>query len=337
MSHERRKKKNSIGYNIFDGTNGQRQKKNGAARRIESFSTAILSTGENPLIDDNDRGGAHKRVIQVRISKPLLSVSEARNLHKFLKRNYGHFLHGWVDYIAEHREQIKRDFDLVADYFAKEFLMARRFTVPVDLSEFESTHVYAIIAAIVAFYHFRIFRQLDDSFQYEDALIDASRIIERFPRISDIDDAQRVISKLSAYLSEHPNDFYSLGPDNRVKLDVPRNFQGMAGIIYPDGRVAILPNAFKHITENVFGFINSSQIAQELKSRGILSTDTGRTTKTIRFGEDRAHVYLFNADTIRQRWSGKDNENLTVRFDRYSTPPDDLPPSDDWTPVDDED
>lgn len=274
-------------YDLQMGKDKQKNTRSGDVKKTENFRIVRLSTGEQPLHRPTDKGGAHKRAIDLHVSTPLFIVTDARDLHLFCARNYGHFGRIWTEYNSKHKSEILADFDAITKQLFDKYG-----------TEMEPAHITAVAACAVAFWHFRKCIGLEEKFDAYHALADASLILNELPTQEEISDTNRGIDLLASWTNEHPKNFATYG-DKTGTLISATSFTETSGIQFPDGRVAFFPNAFRHICEDELHLPSYEKFLNELFDEGKLICPSRRDKrKSIKVGDEVKKLYMFKAGTL---------------------------------------
>lgn len=92
-------------YSFTEGKTRQRLTKDSQIMQADSWTNCMVTSGEEPLVKANSRGGSHNRVIQVRVDRPL--IEDGNRVSTILKENYGHAGEILVNYMKDHFAEIK--------------------------------------------------------------------------------------------------------------------------------------------------------------------------------------------------------------------------------------
>ena len=274
-------------YDYFGGVDGQRNKRDGSVKKVEHFRGVRLSTGEQPLHKQNSKGGSFKRAIDLRISEPLFGTHDAQFLYQFCEYNHGHFGRQWTEYLSDNQATIKADFAALTNEI---FDTCGRF--------FEPTHVNALCACAIAFWHFRRCISLAEDFQRELALADVRDVLKLVPTLTEISDLRRALAMLASWVDEHPREFMQIGEKTDSTLDA-QSFAGRVGVKYADGRVGFFRNAFRQICEDKLGLPSYEKFLNEAFDAGKLeaANQRNKAKEKIIQGE-RKFLYMFKADVL---------------------------------------
>lgn len=285
-------------YDYCSGMDGQKNQKNGDVREVTRFRGVRISTGERPILEQNAKGGAIKRCITLHIDKPLFDDETAYQLYRFCETNYGHFGKRWTEYIADHADEILSDYENILAALRPRTLV------------FEPTHVRAITACSVAFWHFRFFLQLDQKFERSLAESVAATIIHDLPTLEDISDVKRGIDLLASWIDEHPKNFIQVGEKTDSVISAV-SFTESSGIKFTDGKVAFFPNAFRRICDEELHLPSYAKFLTELFDEGKLICKSRRDKSyQVWFGGENHRTYLFKAGVLAQL-TDEDQEEMS--------------------------
>lgn len=274
-------------YNFADGKGNQANRRDGTARETFKFGGARLTTGERPILKQNDLRGAFKRVIQLDTPPALLADEFATDIHIFSESNFGHFGKTWIRYIAENREEIQKQYH----QFAK-------FKSP---KKYESTQLKSVAAAIVAFEFFSVAIGLKSEFDKVAVVHNMRAIVDTLPDTAELDDTARAIEALSSYIGAHEKSFIRDEKDAETHKSVEIGIWGTTccGKIFDTGEVAFHPTELKRILEDELHFASADKLINEWKEQGnILVTEKGRPTHVIKIGGKTYRTIHFKANII---------------------------------------
>ena len=253
-------------YTYFTGKANQANKRDGTPRDPFYFSGARLSTGERPLLSDNDQTGAFKRIVQIRCKK-LFATKYAADMYPILENNFGHFGRQWTNYVADNQSTIRETFQSLVSPFT-----ATRV--------YEVTQVISLVAAAVAYQYFQICIGAQASFDKAVAIDDVVDVLHELPTLQDISGSERLIRALRSFVDGHPKNFVTEVPaDNPLGTPVEieaKSFAETYGKIFLNGEVAFYPTALKKIIEKELGFASSSAHIDKWNDEGKLITTDAR-------------------------------------------------------------
>ena len=277
-------------YEYSLGICNQAQKRDGTARETKRFSGARISTGERPILKQNDKHGAYKRVLCLHV-KTLFDDDFAFELHNFSKHNRGLFGYQWIQYVT-------KNIDLIAKHFENVCATIKRL-----VKDINATQLKSLAVAAVAYQHFKICIGLKDLASGADAMnaeigTDLDTIIATLPRDAELNDTARAIEGLSSYIAGHTKSFNRPVKDSTTGRIEEVSAWGTVcqGRIFDNGEVAILPTELRKILEDELKFASADKLINEWKEQGdILITDAGRTTHKVTIGDDRPRTIHFKA------------------------------------------
>lgn len=292
-------------YDFVEGMDGQKNKRNGDVRVAEHFRGVRLSTGEQPLHKASYKGGAFKRAIDIHISKPLFEDADARALHLFCARNYGHFGRRWIEYIKANKASLVHDFGALCEEIFATFG-----------NDLEPTHVTAICACVLAYWHFRKCIGLEASFDLYHAQSDGRIISRLLPTQDEISDVNRWLELLAGYVTSHPKHFWRkvVLADGTIPTET---FYApiLYGRIFDDNKVAINTTSFKEICAELN--ILSEKFINELYEGGYLVDATSKNkAKKIRMGNSTIRAYVFREGLL---WEYTQNSNVNSEAEDIQT------------------
>lgn len=276
-------------YNFADGKGNQANKRDGSARDTFEFGGSRLTTGERPILKDNDLRGAYKRLIQLPIQGHLFDDNFAADLHFFSESNFGHFGKPWIDFATKHMQDIQKKFQYHATFYDP------------TLKNFEPTHIKAINAALIAVEFFKVMLGINATFDEDCTFIRNRRtIIDTLPTLADLDDTERALDALNSYVSSHEKSFTRDETSNETGKPIEIGSWGTIcpGKIFDTGAVAFFPTELKRILEDELHFASAEKLINAWILDGTLKADSGRKTQVIRLGKRTYRVYYFKAGKI---------------------------------------
>ena len=287
-----KREEDSLPQSIYEyslGIANQAQRRDGTARETKRFSGARISTGERSILKHNDKGGAYKRVLNLR-AKTLFEDSFAFNLHNFCKRNRGLFGKLWINYVYKNIEIIEEQFDKVCT------------AVKNRGTDIDPTQLKSLVISALAYQHFQICIGLQERGNNQELFADLAAIIVILPTTAEIDDTARAISALGSYVGSHEKSFTrdEKDSDNFDKtIEISAWGTVCSGKIFDTGAVAFFPTELKRILEDELKFASADKLIAEWRDMGnILKTDKDQTTRKIRIGKKTYRVYYFQAGIL---------------------------------------
>ena len=277
-------------YNFADGKGNQANKRDGTARETFRFGGARLTTGERPILKDNDLRGAYKRLIQLCIQGQLFDDNFAADLHIFSESDFGHFGYQWIQYATEHFDEIQKHY--------QHYAACNNPTLKI----FEPTHLKSVTAALVAVEFFKVMLGINAKFDEDGAFIRNRRVIvdHYLPTLTDLDDTIRAIDAMRSYVSSHEKSFIRDETDTDTNKPVEIGAWGTvcSGKIFDIGAVAIFPTELKRILEDELHFASADKLINEWCQQGVLIPDKKQRTRVIKIDKKPYRVYFFKAGAI---------------------------------------
>lgn len=273
-------------YEYSLGIANQAQKRDGTARETKRFSGVRISTGERSILKHNDKGGAYKRILNLR-AKSLFEDSFAFNLHNFSKRNRGLFGKLWISYISRNISIIEKQFDEIC-------LIIKNCYVDIDPTQLKS-----LVISALAYQHFKICIRLQEHVNNQELETYLATIIATLPTSAEIDDTARALESLTSFVAGHEKYFLRNQKDTNGDEMTFTFANETYGKIFDTGEVAFFPTALKKILEDELKFASAEKLIAEWRDLNtILKVDKGQTTRKIRIGKKTYRVYHFKAGIL---------------------------------------
>ena len=273
-------------YEYSLGIANQAQKRDGTARETKRFSGVRISTGERSILKHNDKGGAYKRILNLR-AKSLFEDSFAFNLHNFSKRNRGLFGKLWISYISRNISIIEKQFDEIC-------LTIKNRGVDIDPTQLKS-----LVISALAYQHFKICIGLQEHVNNQELENYLATIIATLPTSAEIDDTARALESLTSFVAGHEKYFLRNQKDTNGDEMTFTFANETYGKIFDTGEVAFFPTALKKILEDELKFASADKLIAEWRDLNtILKVDKGQTTRKIRIGKKTYRVYHFKAGIL---------------------------------------
>ena len=284
-----RREEDSLPQSIYEyslGIANQAQRRDGTARETKRFSGVRISTGERSILKHNDKGGAYKRVLNLR-AKTLFEDSFAFNLHNFSKRNRGLFGKLWIRYISGNISVIEKQFDEIC-------LSIKNRGVDIDPTQLKS-----LVISALAYQHFKICIGLQEHGNEQELKANLAAIIATLPTAAEIDDTARALESLASFVAGHEKYFLRNQKDTNGDEMTFTYANETYGKIFDNGEVAFFPTALKKILEDELKFASADKLIAEWRDLNtILKVDKEQTTRKIRIGKKTYRVYHFNAGIL---------------------------------------
>ena len=273
-------------YEYSLGIANQANKRDGTARETKRFSGVRISTGERSILKHNDKGGAYKRILNLR-AKSLFEDSFAFNLHNFSKRNRGLFGKLWISYINRNITVIEKQFDEIC-------LIIKNRYVDIDPTQLKS-----LVISALAYQHFKICIGLQEHVNNQELETYLATIIATLPTSAEIDDTARALESLTSFVAGHEKYFLRNQKDTNGDEMTFTFANETYGKIFDTGEVAFFPTALKKILEDELKFASADKLIAEWRDLDtILKVDKGQTTRKIRIGKKTYRVYHFKAGIL---------------------------------------
>ena len=284
-----KREEDSLPQSIYEyslGIANQAQKRDGTARETKRFSGVRISTGERSILKHNDKGGAYKRVLNLR-AKTLFEDSFAFNLHNFSKRNRGLFGKLWIQYISRNISVIEKQFDEIC-------LSIKNRGVDIDPTQLKS-----LVISALAYQHFKICIGLQEHGNEQELNANLAAIIATLPTSAEIDDTSRALESLASFVAGHEKYFIRNQKDTNGEEMTFTFANETYGKIFDNGEVTFFPTALKKILEDELKFASADKLIAEWRDLNtILKIDKGQTTRKIRIGKKTYRVYHFNSGIL---------------------------------------
>lgn len=273
-------------YDFYDGKGNQANKRNGDAREIFKFRSSRLTTGERPILKQNDLRGAFKRLLPLEAKAGFLPDELAANLHFFVESNFAHFGKIWIDFVTTHKEEIYRKYISLAERYA-------------PMKKYEPTHLKMLAAACVAFEFFSVAIGIKSSFDNTECTRIFHAITDTLPTNAELDDTARAIEELKSFVAGHERYFVQENKNNPNEEAQFAYANETYGKIFDNGEVAFYPTALKTALEENLGFASADKLINEWNDKDdVLITDAGRKTDVVKIGRKNQRVYHFCAGIL---------------------------------------
>ena len=273
-------------YEYSLGIANQAQKRDGTARETKRFSGVRISTGERSILKHNDKGGAYKRILNLR-AKSLFEDSFAFNLHNFSKRNRGLFGKQWISYINRNITVIEKQFDEMCSIIKNRYV------------DIDPTQLKSLVISALAYQHFKICIGLQEHVNNQELETYLATIIATLPTSAEIDDTARALESLTSFVAGHEKYFLRNQKDTNGDEMTFTFANETYGKIFDTGEVAFFPTALKKILEDELKFASAEKLIAEWRDLNtILKVDKGQTTRKIRIGKKTYRVYHFKAGIL---------------------------------------
>lgn len=198
---EHKRRESNIVYLLSGGQGKPRGTRNGGIERIPTWRNTIITTGEQPLIEDAVTGGAINRILSIYQSASIFSDAPA--VADSVRQNFGHSGRAFVEAMSQPGQlvRIQKDFDFFYQYI---------------LSSGSSTEKQAMAAAIVAtadrFANEHVFNlDIDDS--YANTQLFLGTLLSIVASAADTDDIKKAHEYILGWAASNGGKFAKWHPD----------------------------------------------------------------------------------------------------------------------------
>ena len=278
-------------YNFYDGKGNQANKRDGTARETFKFDSARLTSGERPYLKQHDLRGAFKRILPLetrRIFDPYFTENNkagflpdelAADLHFFAESNFGHFGKIWTDYVANHKAEIKTQYE----HFAKSYT---------PLKTYEPTHLKILAGAFVSVEFFAVATGIKSEFDKVEVQRNLRCIVDTLPTNAELDDTARALDFLRDFFAGHEKYF---ARETVNKPEFNNEYTQTAfecyGKSFRNGEVAFLRNDLTTILEEKGKFASAEKLINEFYDKGYLRhANNTKTFSTFFNGKTRSMI-----------------------------------------------
>ena len=118
-----------IVYSLGNGYGKTRGAKNGGLQEVPTWRNCIISTGEQPLANENSMDGVNSRVLEI-YGQPISDAGYGREVHQISESNYG-FVGKWfvqylIDSVAKDKKQMHADFEEMRNTLNQQFTSLKK-------------------------------------------------------------------------------------------------------------------------------------------------------------------------------------------------------------------
>ena len=250
-----------------------RGKKTGGLDIILVFRGVLVTNGEGPLTQDNTKGGAKRRIIEIKASdlknEQIFSIDEVSEINSVISDNYGLFGRDWINFIINHKKEM---IDTFKKFTTGNSNFFKRNPNKVPL------HINSIAAIAVAWKFFlQYFLDFDENDAEIIARMQANLILRDLPDNKDISDAERAKNIVRDWINSHPKFFIKPNDDNDDESQAEA-FETY-GII-KDNYIAVFTSKFKQmLTDNGF---NADMVIRQLADDGFIIRNGKNLEKPVR-------------------------------------------------------
>lgn len=127
--NERRLSPSLIVYSLGNGYGKTRGAKNGGLQEVPTWRNSIISTGEQPLSNENSMDGVNSRVLEI-YGQPIDDAGFGREVHQISESNYGFvgktYIEYLVDEVASDKKQMNEDFEEMRNTLNQQFALLKK-------------------------------------------------------------------------------------------------------------------------------------------------------------------------------------------------------------------
>jgi hypothetical protein len=287
-------------YNFADGKGNQANKRDGTARETFEFGGARLTTGERPILKQNDSQGAFKRLLQFGTNDPIFDDEFATDLHIFSESNFGHFAKPWIQFAIAHMAEIQAKYQ---NYAKKD----------PSTQNYEPTHLKTLAIALVAFEFFKVMLGINAEFDAIELIRDRRYLIDyQLPTLDQMNDATRAIEFFKSVVAGNDKSFAHEVNKPDFDNEFAQSTNECYGKIFKNGEVAILPHIFKELLEKRGSFDSADKLRLDFYNKGLLRHTEGTMTFPTWFNGKTQKMIRFKAGVLS---SPETEENSSVQAD----------------------
>ncbi|MCX7694245.1 MAG: DUF927 domain-containing protein [Caloramator sp.] len=289
-------------YTLATGKNKQRLNADSELRKINSWSTTIISTGENSLLENSNKNtGLRTRLIEISINCWTSSAENAERIKEIVLKNYGvagiYFVEKLIN-VSE--ETLVQRFEVILDN-VKNKIYTKIENKKFNIYERISKKIAVIILAaefMKEFFDLEINIDKINEFLIENISI--------FNIENSVELEEKALDDLLNYITTNNHMFeknIATGIGNQYE-DI-HVFGKCLGKIWENDNyteIAIIQTEFKNVLKEL-GYTEPQVILKKLKSKGILRHDKGMLTTKRKIRENSVRVYCFilEKNTIENR------------------------------------
>ena len=134
--NEKRLSPSFIVYSLGNGYGKTRGAKNGGLQDVPTWRNSIISTGEQPLSNENSMDGVSSRVLEL-YGQPIHDASYGREVHRISESNYGFagkaFIQYLIDNVATDKKKMHEDFEEMRNTLMQKFTELNKGDIGVHL------------------------------------------------------------------------------------------------------------------------------------------------------------------------------------------------------------
>ena len=250
-------------YQLTEGVGKSRGAKSGGLQKVGTWSNCIITTGEQPISNQNSGGGAINRVIEIDCADIKL-FENPRDVAEVLKNNYGFAGKMFIEKLKD-KANVDYARKIQKDFYKK-------------LNQGKTTEKQAMSASVIL-----TADKLSEEWIFQDNILIKIEDIEKY-----LSTATQVSAHERAY--EYLQDIISM---NINRFDTNDNNGEIWGVC-DDNYTYIIKSQFNIMLER--GGYNSTAFLSWAKTKNIIETEDGRATKDKRIlGKKSRCVWFKNS------------------------------------------
>lgn len=186
-------------HNLIDGTARTKMNKDSTVRENETWLTAVITTGESSMLNDNSLGGEFTRVLNIAAPSPILPPKLCKDIHETIKDNYGLIFPLYLEEIEKRGDENLREiYSDFVEIFTKEY--------PNILPEY----CRYIAALSLADFLLNVALGENEETANDAATDNAAKILKLVPTLAEIDDTSRAKEMILGFIAENSAYFEGL-------------------------------------------------------------------------------------------------------------------------------
>ena len=262
-------------YMLNEGKSKLRGNKDGGLDKNLKWKTVAITTGEEPLTDNNFHSGAKNRVLDI-YGKPFESEKEARNVYKIVKEEYG--LAGPIFIKRLIQDYSNEGYKDLANKYKE---IEERFNQICD-KDIMSSYIQAVSSIVLAD---SIIGRYFFNTTIESSINMGKEILEKLPREDETSDIDRAYQLICSWIMENDSkfdrhNFSTIYNSESNKTNVIETMKGEERYqsekfgLYEDGYYYILPHIFNSLMQE--NDMSSVAIKKQLAECGMIKVENDK-------------------------------------------------------------
>ena len=216
-------------YQFANNKAGLRGKPDGGNADMIEYSGTLLTNGEHPLTEGSTKGGAKRRVIELKGDDKLFDTKFAIEINRTVKDNYGLFGRDWIAFIHNNLQLFKDEHE----FFIKNLFVEYPNKIPM--------HLYSLSAIRAALHIFNVYFLNMNPMESISELNMIDNIIQQLPDSVEIRDYERAKEYILDWIGENKKSFMQYKAGFIKEAESYQEY----GIIRSDGTIAIRPTRLR--------------------------------------------------------------------------------------------